>query len=324
MILATLVLIAAIRQASLPIIYFVRDDSIYKSVSGRETKILTHAVGPALSPDGKRLAFLRDGNLNVLDFEEGDTKRFTAFPDKAEDDTFRDTFPSWDPTSKYVIFSHLDQYTIARKGPAVAPMFGSEHLTRSIWNVYWCWADKAYRAKSDLSLFLGNETSGLSQQAVVSSMAAAFSPDGKRVAFCRNGDLWMAEIDLSSIHNIAKIGSWDEARISASAILEGGTRGSNETNSIFRVSWAPDGRYLAISSDRYGASGGADIQIVRADKPTDIVISFPGWDATFLDGGHILYVKPYADSENIWEYTIDTKDEKILIPHASEPAVGRR
>ena len=310
-------------QATLPPIYFVRDDSIFRTYQGRESKILTHAVGPSPSPDGKRLAFLRDGNLHTYELSDGTTKKFTSFPDKEEDDSFRDMFPSWDNTSKYVIFSHLDQYTVTRKTPSIEPLFGSIKAVHSIWSTYWCWADNAVRPKGNVSLFLGNETSGLSAMSVVSSLAASFSPDGKKVAFCRNGDLWMADIDPSAIHNVAKIASWDEARVFASAILEGGTRGSNETNSIFRIAWSPDGKFLAISSDRYSGSGGADVQVVRADKPSETVVSFPGWDASFLDANHLLYVKPYTESLNIWEYTIDTKEEKILIAHASEPAAGR-
>ncbi|MDR3688457.1 MAG: hypothetical protein P4L46_03700 [Fimbriimonas sp.] len=324
MMLATLALLAAARQSSLPTIYFVRGDSIYQLTHGAESKLIVHAVGPSPSPDGKRLAFMRDGNLFLLDLSEGTSKRATSFPEKSAEDHFRDTFPSWDPASKNVIFSRLDEYSVLRKGAKVDPMYGSDHLTRSIWSVYWYWADHAFRPKGNVSLFLGNETSGLSAMSVVSSMAGSFSPDGKRVAFCRNGDLWLADLDLSSIHNVVKIASWDEARVLSSAILEGGTRGSNETNAIFRIAWSPDSRLLVLSTDRYTGSGGADVQVVKADRPTETVVSFPGWDATFLDSGHLLYVKPYTDSENVWEYTIGTKEEQVLIPHASEPAVGRQ
>ena len=324
MILATLALVVGSRQFAGTPVYFVRNDSIYRSFQGNEALIKSHAVGPSPSPDGKRLAYLSDGNLYVMDLGKGTSKKYTTFPPKADNDNYRDTFPSWDPTSKYVIFSHLDLYSITRKGgTAVDTMFGTEHALRSIWSVYWVWADKVVRAKGDLSLFLGNETSGMTKFSVVSSLAASFSPDGKRVAFCRNGDLWLADIDLSSVHNVAKIANWDEARILPSAILEGGTRGSNETNAIFRVSWSPDAKLLAISCDRYGGSGGADVQVVKADNPTERVVSFPGWDATFADSNHVLYVKPYAESENVWVYNTDTKEEKVLIAHASEPAVGK-
>jgi Tol biopolymer transport system component len=323
MVIAALAAIGWVTQSALPPIYFVRKDAVYSWDKGQETKIISDAYSPAVSPNGKVLAFLREGNLHSYDISDGLVRQLTTFPDKAEDDTFRDTFPSWDPSSKYVIFSHLDQYTVTRKGPVVQPLYGSESGTRSVWNVYWYWMDRANRLKGNLNLFLGNETSGLSKLSVVSSLAASFSPDGRKVAFCRNGDLWMADVDPSAIHNLAKIASWDEARVLPSAILEGGTRGTNETNAIFRIAWSPDGKLLAISSDRYTGSGGADIQIVRTDRPSETVVSFPGWDATFLDSNRILYVKPYTESENIWLYTMDSKDEKMLIPNASEPAVGK-
>ncbi len=333
--LASFILAASVVQSSLPPIFFVRSKAIYRSYQGTETKLLTNASGPSPSPDGKRLAFIRIGNLHSLDLESNLVTKMSAFLSNPEGDALQNTFPSWDPSSKFLIFSHLDQYSVTRreaiskksKKPVrttkIEPLFGSEHSFRSIWNVYWCWADRQSKLKSELNLFLGNETSGLSRFSVVSSLAAAFSPDGKKVAFCRNGDLWMADLDLSSIHNVARIASWDEARVLSSAILEGGTRGTNETNAIFRISWSPDGKLLAISSDRYGASGGADIQVVRADRPSETVTSFPGWDAAFLDSGHLLYEKPYTESQNIWEYSIDSKEEKILIANASQPSVGK-
>ena len=323
MVIAALAFAGWVAQASLPPIYFVRNDSLYSLVKGLETKLLSHAVAPSPSPNGKQLAFLRDGNLHTYELSAGTVRKLTTFPDKADDDTFRDTFPSWDPSSKYVVFSHLDQYTITHKGPTVEPLYGVETSSKNVWNVYWYWLERVTKLKGNLNLFLGNETSGLSKMSLFSSLAASFSPDGRKVAFCRNGDLWMADVDPSAIHNLAKIASWDEARVLPSAILEGGTRGTTETNAIFRISWSPDGKLLAISSDRYSGSGGADIQIVRADRPTETVVSFPGWDATFVDSDRILYVKPYTDSENIWLYTIESKDEKLLIPHASEPAVGK-
>ena len=323
MIVTSLLCTVAVRQGASPTIYFVRNDSIYRSAQGRETLLLKHAVAPALSPNDKRLAFLRDGDLYVYDLETEDTKRCSQLPEKPSDTPEHDTFPSWDASSRFVVFSHPDRYGVVRKGEEIHPMFGTEHSLKTIWNVNWCWTNKK-GVKADLSLFLGNETSGPSKFSVQSSLSAAFSPEGRRVAFCRNGDLWLATLEPSAIHDAIREASWDEARILTCGIQEGGTRASNETSAIFRISWSPDGKLLALSSDRYGSEGSPEIQIVRADRPSEKIGTFPGSDACFLDAGHIVYVKPYAQSQDIWVRDLETKDEKILISHASEPAVGSR
>ena len=136
MVIAALAFAGWVAQASLPPIYFVRNDSLYSLVKGLETKLLSHAVAPSPSPNGKQLAFLRDGNLHTYELSAGTVRKLTTFPDKADDDTFRDTFPSWDPSSKYVVFSHLDQYTITHKWPTVEPLYGVETSSKNVWNVY--------------------------------------------------------------------------------------------------------------------------------------------------------------------------------------------
>lgn len=319
MIVFSLLCAIAVRQGVSPTIFFVRNDSIYQIDQGHERIIVKHAVGPCVSPDGRKLAFIRNGDLFIYDLEKELTRRCSNLNEKPSDIPEIDTYPSWDAKSQYVIFSHPDRYTVTHKGDPTPSMFATEHSARTIWNTYWCWTNKL-GTKADLSLFLGNSTSGASAFTVESSMAAAFSPDGHKIAFCRNGDLWMATLDPANIHDGIREGSWDEARVLACATQEGGTRASTETSAIFRIAWSPDGKLLALSSDRYGSSGSAEIQIVSSDRPADKKASFAGSDACFLDASHVLYVKP-TQSQDIWVHDIDTRDEKILISHATEPAV---
>ena len=322
MFVSSLICTLALWQGKAPVIYFVRNDSIYRSTQGRETVVVKRGVGPAISPDGSRLAFLKDGDLYLLDINKGETRRASHLNEKPDDIPEHDPFPSWDPTGRYVIFSHPDRYGLVKRGDETHAMYGSEKATKTIWNVYWSWSRKG-TTKTELSLFLGNETTGISSFSVTSSSAASFSPDGKRVAFCRNGDLWMASLDPSTIHDAIREASWDEARVLTCGTQEGGTRATNETSTILRISWSPDGKLLALSSDRYMSSGSAQVIVVRADRPTEKVASFSGTDACFYDAGHLLYVKPYGQSQDIWLRDIETRDEKILIPHATEPEVAR-
>lgn len=311
------------RQGQNQAIYFVRKDSIYKSAQGRETLIVSHAISPAVSPDEKHLAFIREGDLYLCDPDNPEPWRGSRLGAQEHDLPDHDLYPSWDPTSQYVIFSHADRFGITRRGESVHPMFGSEHAVQTIWNVYWSWPRKG-ESRPDLSLFLGNETTGTSVFSVVSSFAASFSPNGKKVAFCRNGDLWMATLEATSILDAIREASWDEARVLPIGTQEGGTRPTNETSSIFRISWSPDGKLLALSVDRYSSTGSPQVIIVNADKASEKVASFSGSDACFLDSNHILYVKPYTKSTDIWVRSLDTQDEKVLISHGTDPAVVGR
>ena len=309
-----------VRQEPLTPIYFVRNDSIYRFTAGKESIVVKNAVAPSLSPDQKQLAFIRQGNLYTFDLAKATTRKCSNLSEKPDDTPNHDIFPSWDSNSKHIVFSHPDRYSVSRRGENVSAMFGEERSNKTIWNVYWSWLSRPV-GHSNLSLFLGNETSGSSTFAVNSSVSATFSPDGRKIAFCRNGDLWMASLDPASVHDGIKEASWDEARILANGILDGGTRAANETNMIFRISWSGDQKLLALSTDRYGAGGSAEVAIIKSDRPSEKVASFAGTDACFLDSTHVLYVKPYSQSQDIWIRDITTQEEKLLIAKGSEPAV---
>ena len=132
----------------------------------------------------------------------------------------------------------------------------------------------------------------------------------------------MASLEPGSIHDGIREASWDEARVLPCGTQEGGTRASNETTTIFRISWSSDGKLLALSSDRYGAQGSAEVLIVKVDHPSEKVASFSGSEACFLDGDHILYVKPNRQSQDIWLRDVGSGDEHVLIAHATEPSVN--
>ena len=63
---------------------------------------------------------------------------------------------------------------------------------------------------------------------------------------------------------------------------------------------------------------------MKADRPTEKLASFPGSEACFLDAGHLLYVKSGGQNQDIWLRDISSGDEKVMIAHATEPAVSVR
>ena len=133
----------------------------------------------------------------------------------------------------------------------------------------------------------------------------------------------MASLDSSSIHGGIKEASWDEARVLPSATLEGGTRSANETTAIFRISWSPDGKLLAITTDRYGSAGSPEITILKTEHLSEKGTSVSGSDATFADADRVLYSKSTSRGHDIWMRSLDSGDERLIIAKASEPAAAK-
>jgi Tol biopolymer transport system component len=120
---------------------------------------------------------------------------------------------------------------------------------------------------------------------IVTSACPSVSPDGKHVAFCRNGDLWLSEVNTS--------GASDElfqpraTRIWSNYLQESGS--DNYSSFIYRISWSPSGKLLAVSTYRYGGSDSGAITILKVgDKAVEKQV-VTGHTGVFVDDDHILY-----------------------------------
>jgi hypothetical protein len=107
---SALVTIAATpAQAAYPglngLIAFVRNGNIYTldptahPVQPHQLTTGGHDSGPRWSPDGKRLAYLDNGNLWVMNANGSRKKRITDAAPR-----YRDSRPSWSPNGKYLAF----------------------------------------------------------------------------------------------------------------------------------------------------------------------------------------------------------------------------
>jgi len=63
----------------------------------RHTKTAGRESDPAISPDGKSLAFSMDGNLYILDTETNKSEQITS-------ERYRDIQPAWHPDGKTIFF----------------------------------------------------------------------------------------------------------------------------------------------------------------------------------------------------------------------------
>jgi Tol biopolymer transport system component/C-terminal processing protease CtpA/Prc len=168
----------------------------------------------ALSPDGRKLAFVAHGEVFAADAEKGgDAERVTRTPD-AEYDL------AWSPDSRRLV------YGSARDGTRHLYLFD-------------------FASGKETALTRGNGEDS----------AAAFAPDGKSIAFLRDG---------SALHRIDADGSHDRTLVSGHIDLR------RPLGSDRSFAWSPDSRwiaYLAYSQRMFrnawavAASGGKPVPV---------------------------------------------------------------
>lgn len=284
--------------------------NIYLSEPGHEPKLfLKNADYPSLSPNGKQLSFLRNGAAWVRDLKSNREWQVTGKVlehDKHIDPTDHEFTPTWTHDGKMLLISVPNRLQIRRIGQ---PIWNNEEDFRQeiqTWAIYRVPIDLAEQKELNrervygeqghefqlkptdhpMDLLFGPSIHGfVGWTEIVSSACPSVSPDGKHVAFCRNGDLWLSDVNTS--------GSFDEimqpraARIWSNYLQESGS--DNYSSFIYRISWSPSGKLLAASTYRYGGSDRGAITILKVgDKAVEKQV-VTGHTGVFVDEDHIMY-----------------------------------
>lgn len=240
------------------------DIYIVDPTCGCMDRVIDDASQPALSPDGRRLAFRRwksdDRGVVVMDTYGGNQKRLSNF--------LEDALPTWSPDGRYLIFSSR------RESDRQSRIYGVEVAGGSDWQLqrdggpvygqYPAWAANnrvIYHTDwPDVGIAAMNPDGAGFAQTVADGSATAPSPapDGQAVAY------------MSLVG-----GSWDIYRVSVAGM--GPVRLTENGANDGLPAWSPDGRSIAFLSDRSGAwalwvmnaDGGAQRKLVDLPGPPD-------------------------------------------------------
>jgi Tol biopolymer transport system component/DNA-binding winged helix-turn-helix (wHTH) protein len=269
---------------------------------------------PALSPDGKQVAFSWDGEnrdnrdiyVKLLD---------TSRPVRLTTDPGIDDMPTWSPDGRRIAFVRTEkskgQRTTIR---LISSLGGSERelielapgecysygtLSWSPDGEWLAFADKPKRANPFtihvVSLETGEKRKVTSVDAgLYGDQIPAFSPDGRNLAFIRLKNPELADVYVMP--------------------LPGGNprRLTHDSAGVFGLSWTSDGKELVFSSDRGG--GG---KLWRVPVSGGVPKARPWIDANDIIGGVStkqtqLVFALEIDDENIWELHLE--DRKMTGP----------
>jgi Leucine-rich repeat (LRR) protein len=198
------------------------------------------AIDPALSPDGKRIAFVSDARLYVMN-SDGTGRKSLA--DRADTATVA---PSWSPDGKQIAFG------VYFRGPT-----GGTFRSR----LYVVDADGR----------------NLRQVGDIGGLCAGWSPDRKRLLVTRmgdNGGLSVMDVDGTNVRELVKgaaMGAWSPDGQSLAYVLRGRrsgglyvaradgsnprrVRASSDNDVVLAPQWSADGKRLFFTQQARGAA----------------------------------------------------------------------
>lgn len=304
-------------------LYFAdNSENLYKmpTIGGPKTKLITRVASPiSFSPDGKRLAFLRDNypgkdetSLIVANADGSDEGKIAS---RKKPDSFRGA-PSWSPDGQVIACaagSADDRGAYVTVVEVRLPGGGERPLTAQRWNgvgpVTWL-----------------SDGSGLLMLA--EDQASIFSPQLWHLPY-PNGDARRITNDFNSYETLSLTADstillTEQLTKSSNVWIAGGKPSqarqitSGTTGSYDDLSWLSDGQLIYDSNN----GGSWDIWRLNVEngnrKQMTINTSANGDSSASFDGRYVVFVSNRAGPENIWRMDADGGNPQQLTSGNSE------
>ncbi len=268
--------------------------------TGREAKLVENGFNPSFSPDGKSLAFDADlaggRRIWVTDVRGRNPRQMTSDSSEA----VAHTQPRWSPDGNSLVFRRIEKtksdIAVVRVGSGTIRLVTDDYVidTDPAWApdgsaIYFSTARGGGLNIWRMPVSADGEASGPAEQLTTGAgedAQAAIAPDGKRMVFAvrgSNSDLWRLPVAPET----GRPAGEPEAVLATTRVES-------------RPAWSPDGRTMALNSDR---TGEMNLWVRDSGGSVRQITSGPGGDyqpAWSPDGGSLAFFSARGGNTDIW------------------------
>ncbi len=314
-------------STEVPKFVFVRGNDLWQWSHGIASKICRDASYPSISPDGKHIAFLRANNVWMCDSNGRLQLRLTSFGIHSRATVIGR--PSWHPNGNGIAFSIEEKRTLLPSSLELQDVWYSEHPSIRLTSI--CFVYIPHKTENDPLhprefRFIGSATSGLESISITSCWSPSFSPNGVKLVFSLNGDLWLAGSESGSFFSkradlFAKGMQWHERRLSSQAKIVGRLGADPNTRGVQSLQWSSVGNQIVFDVCKLEGTSDGIIKIATIGSNIRIRQIAHGTKPTISrDGRWIAYEADTGDSsKEIWVSSTIRNERRLVVRGGEEP-----
>jgi Tol biopolymer transport system component len=306
---------------------FVRDSNIWVcNGDGTDQKIIIeNGQRPAWSPDKSLIAFVRRGDVWLAMADGSNQLPLTsqwADPAANREPGFSDVSISWHPRDGSITFSHAEVFK-AERVHETAGIVPARNATSGVIVGSSIFDMRPSGMEPGKAVVRYDIFSNGTSFSFANHGHPAWSPSGKKLAFTRNGDIWIAEAESSSAGEPPS--GWEAKRLAAVAVLDEPTnRASRQNLGATRLSWHPDGRRLIYGYDRLQGSGFNEVHLLDTLTRKDSLIVRDALEPCLSPNGNFILYESYGDACGsdgfcVCAVSLDGKSRTKILSRGTQP-----